>query len=167
MQLKVTDPRKYAFPSQHFIWYLYWKFHCVRLKPTMNFSSDCFQKLFKNSLDNKNCNCQMIPCFSMTRISFFFLIRQDDICQLPIQEPRGQRDCKGIHFIKPFQGEEPSAPKVTKTSVRLTKAALKTLCCWGPVPCSQWSHLEDTHHGLFSFIFGSKWTALLMFALWL
>lgn len=89
LQLKVSDPRKYTFPSQHFIWYLYWKFHCVRLKLTMNFSLDCFQKLFKNSLDNKNCNCQTIPCFSMTRISFFFLIRQDDICQLPITGTEG------------------------------------------------------------------------------
>lgn len=44
-------------PKPELIWYLYWKFHYVRLKLTMNFSSDCFQKLFRNSLDIKNCNC--------------------------------------------------------------------------------------------------------------
>lgn len=68
----------------------------------------------------------MIPCFSMMRLSFFFLIRQDDICQLPIREPRGQRDCKSIHFIKPLQGKESSAPKVTRTSVGLTKGNIES-----------------------------------------
>lgn len=123
LQRRVTVPRKYAFPSQDFIWYLYWKFHCVRLKLTMNASLDCFQKLFRNSLDIKNCNCQMIPkfvCF-MSRISFIFLIKEDNICQLPIKELRGREDCTNIHFIKPFQGEEPSIPTVIRTNVTLTE----------------------------------------------
>lgn len=72
LQLKVTDPRKYAFPSQHFIWYLYWKLHCVRLKLTMNFSLDCFQKLFKNSLGNKNCNSNDSIFFPWREFLFSF-----------------------------------------------------------------------------------------------
>lgn len=72
LQLRVTIPRKYAFPSQDFIWYLYWKFHCVRLKLTMNVSSDRFQKLFRNSLDIKN--CQMIPNFVFSHVQNFFYL---------------------------------------------------------------------------------------------
>lgn len=101
----------------------------------------------------------------MTRISFFFLIRQDDICQLPVRELSGQRDCKSIHFLKPFQGEAPSTPKVIRTNVGLKQAHTASTETALVVAQSVLSHLEDTQ-AVVSF-HSSKWTALLMFGPWL
>lgn len=77
--------------------------YCVRLKLTVNFSSLCFQKLFKNGLDIKNCNYQRLQIlflllFFMTRITFLFLIRQDDFCHQPVRKPRRKSNCKNIDF---------------------------------------------------------------------
>lgn len=86
----------------------------------------------------------------MTRISFFFLIRQDDICQLTVRELSGQRDCKSIHFLKPFPGEAPSTPKVIRTNVGLKQAHTASTETALVVAQSVLSHLEDTQQWFLS-----------------